>query len=222
MAKTWSCVGILNGFDCNIPVTLADAQEFHKLGYRFAVRYVKRQTVRSNDLSAVEVKALHQAGLAVMPVQHVESEDGWIPSNEKGYMYGFGAVEHCRQIGIPSGTTCWLDLEGVDPHTPKEQIILYCNRWYDAVKVGGYQPGIYVGWHAGLTGEELYKRLRFERYWAAYNLNVDQYPAVRGVCMKQAASKSPVSRYAIDGDIISADKLGGFPTLYVPDEWDPR
>lgn len=223
MPNIWTCQGRLQGFDCNVPVGLDSARVFRKTGYKFVVRYVPRLIARSSDLTSKEITNLHLAGLGVMPVQHVESETAWIPSDQKAIEYGRNAAAYCNRIGIAKGTTLWLDLEGVDKATPTQQIIRYCNRWYDLVKAEGYQPGIYIGWHAGLNADELYQRLKFQHYWAAYNLNGDQYPAVRGVCMQQFASRSPSGvAFPIDSDQIFPDKLGGFPTLFVPDEWDPK
>jgi len=207
------------GFDCNEPVSANAATLMQKAGYRFAVRYVPRITAHANDLTSAEVDRLHAAGLAVMPVQHVESETSWTPTIEKGQQYGTVAAEHAASCGILCGTTLWLDLEGV-ADTEHETIVAYCNAWYDAVSAAGFEPGIYVGWHALLTPNELYTRLKFRRYWGAFNLNADQYPAKRGLCMKQRAAHKPSGvPFEIDADVVQADALGGLPTACAPDEW---
>jgi hypothetical protein len=74
-----------------------------------------------------------------------------------------------------------------------------------------------------LTPADLYKRLRFAHYWGAYNLNADQYPAVRGLQMKQSKRQPtdavPGVQLDFQVDRISADRLGGHPTLLAPDGW---
>lgn len=217
------------GFDCNRPLTAVEAQKMFDHGYRFAVRYVPRVNGKPHDLSRDEIDHLFAAGLAVMPVQHVESESSWIPSAEKGEEYGKGAADYCRLIGIRSKTCVWLDLEGVSidflptPAERKAAIIAYCNEWFGKVAAAGFTPGIYVGWHAGLNGEELYARLKFSHYWSAFNLNADQMPAKRGVQMRQGAAKSgdvPTGlELSIDTDVVTGDQLGGFPIAFCPDEW---
>lgn len=211
------------GFDCNTALTIREAELFRRAGYSFAVRYIKRSIQHSYDLTRVEVANLHNAGLAVMPVQHVESDSSWFPDATKGRIYGASAVAHCLELRVPAGVTVWLDLEGVNKSVSAEQIIRYCNYWHDTVAAIGYHPGIYVGWHAGLSPEQLYKRLKFTRYWAAYNLNRDEYPAVRGICMKQGTGPSPAGvNFQIDTNTIIGDRLKGYPNLWAPDEWTPQ
>ena len=205
------------GFDANAVVSAADAQAFVAHGYAFALRYLPRVTRRSTDLSRGEFDALLTAGLAVMPVQHVESAASWVPTDDKAFVYGHTAADDARRLGFPDGVTVWLDLEGVADGVSAEDVIRYCNRWHDVVAAAGYQPGLYVGWHARLTPDQLYRRLKFCRYWAAYNLNADECPAVRGVCMRQHAQKpgdvpAGVS-FAIDTNTITADALGGVPMV---------
>lgn len=217
--------GGIKGFDCNTFVSTDSGRALHALGHRFAMRYVRRMQPRSNDLSTIEIENVFKAGLALMPVQHVESESSWIPSEDKGRMYGDNAASSALALGIPRGVTVWLDLEGVAVGTPAETVVRYCNLWFQRVFALGYQPGLYVGWHCGLSPEELSTRLRFTRYWAAYNLNRDQEPAGRGICMKQreaTAEERAAVPFAIDGNSIRADKRGDYPTLFAPDEWDGR
>jgi hypothetical protein len=210
------------GFDANATVTFAQARAFHAAGYRYALRYIPRLVARASDLSVDEVDNILMAGLALMPVQHVESESSWTPTEDRGRAYGDRAATRCHELGISIGTTVWLDLEGVCVGTDPAQVIAYCRAWHAAVTNGGFQPGLYVGWHSGLTPNELYA-LPFTRYWAAYNLNGDEYPATCGVCMRQhsaAPSDKPASiPFEIDTDVVLGDKLERFPTVYAPDEW---
>ncbi|HEV7389093.1 MAG TPA: hypothetical protein VGN73_10815, partial [Gemmatimonadaceae bacterium] len=99
----------------------------------------------------------------------------------------------------------------------------YCNRWHSAVTGAGYVAGLYVGYHAGLSATQLYRALRFTHYWSAYNLNADQFPAVRGVQMRQAVAgrgdRVPGVTVDFQVDTIRADKLGGQPTLLALEGW---
>jgi len=222
MSRVTAAPAGTRGFDTN-NITTTLAQSFAKAGYEFAVRYIRRDQARPNDLSASEISALHNAGLAVMPVQHVESEDCWRPTDDKGRQYGLNAVDACRRLNIPTGVSVWLDLEGVATDVDAEQVVRYCNTWFDVVAGAGFSPGLYVGWQAGLTPQQLHMRLRFTRYWASYNLNLDQYPAVRGVCMRQRAA-APVNvpkgvAFEIDTDTVQQDAFGGLPLMWAPDEW---
>jgi hypothetical protein len=89
------------------------------------------------------------------------------------------------------------------------------------VELAGFRPGLYVGYGARLTADQLYWKLRFDSYWSAYNLNADHVPAVRGVQMRQhAASLEDLiigfTNQTMDVDTIHADALGGTPTLLLP------
>src|SRR4051794_29686315 len=94
MAKAVSGIVALRGFDCNTEISVADAHLFWCAGYRFAIRYLPRIIVHKNDLSRGELFRLYTHGLAVMGVQHVESESSWVPTLEKGMAYGHTAVAH--------------------------------------------------------------------------------------------------------------------------------
>src|SRR5215210_2584503 len=213
----------VRGFDTASIVTARAAAAFHNKGFRFCVRYVRRDKPHVSALSATEARALLNAGLGIMAVQYVESESSWNPTAAKGTRNGGIAASEAEKLGLPWGVTVWCDLEGVARGTPAQRVIDYCNRWHSAVSSAGYVPGIYVGWHARLSRVQLYRSLRFIHYWGAYNLNADQYPAVRGLQMKQSVRKPTDSPPGVDlafqTDRVSADALGGRPTLLALDGW---
>jgi len=213
----------VRGFDANATISASIASSFYAHGYRFCVRYVRREKHHAADLTADEASALLDAGLGLMLVQYVESEDSWQPSAEKGLANGSTAAAEVEKLGVPAGVTVWCDLEGVDLETPAQAVIDYCNQWHSAVAQVGFVPGLYVGYHAGLNPTQLYRSLRFTHYWGAYNLNADQAPAVRGLQMKQSARKAgdrvPGVKLDFQTDLVRADKLGGRPTLIGPDFW---
>jgi hypothetical protein len=91
----------------------------------------------ANDLSAAEALDLLNAGLALMPVQHVRGA-GWIPTAALGASDGVHAAYHAFVIGFAPGVNVWCDLEGVQPGASAQHVIDYCNSWYDAVNAAGY------------------------------------------------------------------------------------
>lgn len=174
------------GFDCNTRVSLAQARAFQSAGYRFVVRYVRRSTKHDYDISAGELVGLLNSGLAVMIVQHVAAE-GWVPTTALGGAYGAIAAQEASAVGYPRKCILWCDLEGVSPGADPRDVIGFCNAWYDKVREAGFDAGLYVGYGCGLSADQLYYKLKFRRYWGAYNLNTDSVPSVRGTCMEQLA-----------------------------------
>ena len=213
----------VRGVDTTERINSTIAAALHDHGYRFCVRYVRRDQPHASALSPAEANTLLRSGLGLMLVQYVESDSAWTPSAAKGTANGSVAASEAGKLGIPAGVTIWCDLEGVAVGTPRQAVIDYCNRWYAAVSGAGYVSGLYVGYHAGLPATDLYKQLRFAHYWAAYNLNADQYPAVRGVQMKQSkhqpADAVPGVQLDFQVDRISADRLGGRPMLLALEGW---
>ncbi|HEU4557672.1 MAG TPA: glycoside hydrolase domain-containing protein [Longimicrobium sp.] len=198
------------GFDANATITPSIAQAFVQAGYQFCIRYVGLVSMHSYDLTAGEAATILQSGLALMVVQHVEYE-GWAPSGDLGTEYGAKAAMLTQQIGIPAGVNVWLDLEGVAEGTPAQNVTDYCNNWFAQVQAAGYVPGLYVGYGAGLGPQGLYD-LPFQHYWSAYNLNADQYPAVRGVQMRQKTGTGTIGGLTTedyDDDFTQTDALGG-------------
>lgn len=213
----------VRGVDTAERVSASAAAAFRRRGYRFAVRYVRRDKPHASALSATEARSLLNVGIGLMLVQYVESETSWNPSAAKGTTHGSVAAAEAEKLGVPWGVTVWCDLEGVAPGTPAQRVIDYCNRWHIAVTSAGYVAGLYVGYRCGLTPTQLYRALRFTHYWSAYNLNADQYPAVRGVQMRQlrAGRSDYVSRQSTDFQVdrVNADRLGGRPTLLALEGW---
>jgi hypothetical protein len=200
------------GFDCDHALTASECKLFVDAQYDFAVRYVPRSVRHPQDLTAAEVDVILGSGLGLMPVQHVEAAEPpwWIPSGQKGGRYGSTAASAAIACGIPAGVNLWCDLEGVDPHASSSLVMDFCKRWYKSVAAAGFLPGLYVGYNPGLSPSQLYS-LPFTHYWSAYNLNADQFPAVRGVQMKQSEYPDDMPGIAFQFDVnhTMADKLGG-------------
>lgn len=206
------------GFDCNTVVSATMAQAFlqHPRKYRFVVRYVRRSQRNSFDISPTELQVLTEAGLAVQLVQHVARE-GWLPDGNLGMSYGEVAAAEAEAVGYLPGAHLACDLEGVSRSARHEDVRQFCNTWYDAVLSAGYLPMLYVGDSCILSAAELYS-LKFMAYWSAYNLNRDQYPAVRSVMMRQLPYPPPSERvpgcpFEYDEDIVTGDLKGSLPVM---------
>lgn len=204
--KAERAIHMIKGFDTNTKLNADLAARFKEAGYQFCLRYLSRLEAESpNDLSSDEVNEILEAGLALMPVQHVQRPN-WQPSGELGKTYGLHAAEHAREVGILPGVNVWLDLEGVFPDTPKQEVVNYCNAWHQEVFNAGYNPGLYVGSQAILSGEEFYTLLPFSHYWKSLSRVPDV--AKRGYQMIQWR-ESKAFGIDIDEDYIQLDHLGG-------------
>lgn len=196
----------LSGFDANTVLTASSAAKLKAAGYAFCIRYVPRTAaLKKGNLTRAEALIILNAGLALMAVQHVANE-GWIPTASLGTSYGSYAATYAAQdAGLPPGMNIWLDLEGVAPGTPAADVIAYCQAWYNAVQAAGYVPGIYVGFGAILTPDQLYNKLSFKHYWRAYN---GPSVATRGYQLVQHTQVT-VAGITIDPDTTQTDHLGG-------------
>jgi hypothetical protein len=212
----------VRGFDADTTITTDAASAFYDHGYRFCVRYLRREERHDYDLTTAEAENLLAVGFAITCVQHVAPE-GWSPSAELGNAYGGVAATEAEGIGIPAGVTVWCDLEGVADGTDPGDVVAYCNAWHREVAAAGFVPGLYVGSGAGLDRVSLYRALRFAHYWGAYNLNDDEVPAIRGLQMRQrvatAADRVPGFGFLFQVDTVSTDALGGRPTMLGGDDW---
>ena len=192
------------GFDADTQLTAGLARQFFALGYRFCVRYVSRGPEASADLSGDEASAILGAGLALMPVQHVRAP-GWSPSASLGQQDGAAAAANAGAVGFPPGVNVWCDLEGLQPGASAQQVIDYCNSWYDAVNAAGYVPGIYVGADAILDGPTLRHKLKFAHYWKSLS-HVPDIPG-RGYQMIQS-NEHDANGIGIDENRTQTDLLG--------------
>jgi glycoside hydrolase-like protein len=204
------------GFDTDTALSSDTASQFADDGFVFCVRYLSLSTPQDDgDLSYLEATAILGAGLALMPVQHV-LEPGWMPSARLGDLQGAAAAANAQEVGFPAGVNVWLDLEGVGIDASSDDVIAYCNAWFDHVAAAGFLPGLYVGADCGLTGDQLFWDLACKSYWQSGSdvPDVDQ----RGYQMVQRITTEPdvENGVAIDCDLTLVDDLGGSPTWLGP------
>jgi hypothetical protein len=189
------------GFDTDTKLNPDLAKRFRQSGYQFCLRYLSLEAENSYDLDHDEAQAILDAGLALMPVQHVRYA-GWSPNASLGIQTGNHAADNMLQIGFPSRVNAWLDLEGINPNATAEDVIDYCNSWYEAVAQPGYLPGLYVGANSILDSQQLYSDLKFQHYW--HSLSIVPDVAVRGYQMIQSDGGT-VYGISIDKNLTQAD-----------------
>jgi hypothetical protein len=195
----------LLGFDVNSPLTASEALSFKNAGYSFCIRYIPRTAALiQGNLTSTEALGILNAGLALMPVQHV-ALPGWKPNTNLGTIYGNYAATYASQVvGLPPGLNVWCDLEGVAAGTSTNDVIAYCQAWYYAVHIAGYIPGIYVGYDTMLSPEQLYDDISFQHYWRAYN---GPQVATRGFQLIQKTEVT-LNGITVDPDLTQNDDLG--------------
>jgi hypothetical protein len=158
----------------------------------------------------------------VSPARVVEATScglGFMAVTLAGRYDGAQAVAQCRALGLPSGVTVWLDLEGqtafkADP----VKLAATVNAWADAVASAGFMPGLYVGSPQPFTSVELFA-LRVVRYWHGQGSARDRQNELAeptcGWCMAQDFPsvnwrKAPV---LVDVDHVSQDYRGRVPAM---------
>jgi Domain of unknown function (DUF1906) len=159
------------GFDVNHPLSSAQAKAAFKSGFSFCIRYVPRlelslEPVGDPDITFNEAERILDSGLALFLVQHV-SNPGWSANGIKGARFGKNAAIYANECGFPRGVNIFLDLEEVSSASSPSQIEDFCNEWFDALSMSGYEPGIYVGSKNGLNAAQLFTSTKFAHYWHA-------------------------------------------------------
>jgi hypothetical protein len=199
--KVVSAAPGLVGFDTDTKLTAAKAKAFYNRGFRFCMRYLTRSsdTPSPGDISQNEAALILKAGLALGAVQHVAPR-GWKASAALGKQYGRRAADSAKAAALPAGMNLWLDLEGVSSTSSHQDVIDYCNTWFDAVEADGYVSGIYVGAEAILSGTELFLKLKTRHYWKSGS-TVPDIPH-RGYQMVQYIEQD------FDRDVTANDHLG--------------
>jgi len=155
----------MHGFDTSTSISAGKAAALRTAGFTFAIRYLSRSHGQhAGDLTTAEAQRILNAGLALMPVQHVPPSP-WSPTQALGTTNGANAAFNAQQVGFPPGVNVWLDLEGVKISAAAQDVIDFCNAWFAQVEGAGYVTGVYVGASAILTGDQLFFNLKTKHYW---------------------------------------------------------
>lgn len=200
----------MRGFDTNTKLTYEKAMCLKEKGYEFAIRYVGRLSMASHDIDSVEIENILKAGLKLGIVQHCPPKPGIIPTTGIGKLWGKNAATFAEAAGYSKGCIIYLDLEDVNPiyKSKQQDIITFCNDWYDEVFKADYIPGIYVGFNTFLTGEQLYHKLKFQHYWKSFSKVPDVLK--RGYEMVQIKGITECG-IQIDTNEVTGDRLGNRP-----------
>ena len=202
------------GFDCVDRLSLDKAKEFVDRGYLWVARYIPygdQPVGNTPDLTYAEANHILDAGLGLMPVQHVQLANTTIANGANGKAKGEFARNHAKECGFPPGVNVWLDLEGISNSFASWSVVDYCNAWFDQVAEWGYVPGIYIGFDSQLDSHQLFYSLKFEHYWRAQG----NIPPVlnRGYQVIQTIFRNGYTiqenGIEIDVDVCHTDNLGG-------------
>jgi hypothetical protein len=199
------------GFDTTTPLNLISTRQFLNKGYGFVVRYIGRGDGSQTfiDITQEEGQTIVDAGLGLCVVQHPLAE-GWSPTATKGRQFGAAAANLAGGAGLLVGTTVWLDLEGVSLTSEPQDVIDYCNEWYDEVNAVGLVPGVYIGANPALLADQLYWDLNMKSYWRGGSSEESGVPLEipnRGYQMVQRITGSGTGEF--DSDVIRTDNFGG-------------
>jgi len=156
------------------------------------------------DMNADRLRALCDAGLCVMLVQHCR-KGLWMPSAEQGAEDGLCAGNYAKGIGYLSDCHIAMDDESLKVGGPA--MFAHATAWCgpNGVRVGG-TPVIYEGFDPGLSPSQEYLIPDVNRYWGAYGpWDVSK----RSVCCRQSLQISLPGIGGVDPDHAFSDKLGG-------------
>jgi hypothetical protein len=181
------------GIDTVAPIDAVHAAALRAAEMDFAVRYL-------GSVTSQEIDAILTAGLAFIPVTYANHLDS------------VQAVAALHALWLPAGATVFLDVENdaaMDPASLSAKI----NAWADAVRIAGFEPGLYVAAGCPLTSAELYA-LHVVRYWKGGSRIVDRHgqlaePAC-GWCMLQLVPSVPRGDppLLVDVDVLLEDFRG--------------
>jgi hypothetical protein len=180
----------VDSYPFSIGGSAQQAIDLKKSGIDFFVGYLGCMNVE-------RMKYILDAGLAFMPVTLAAAYNGK------------AAVQQCKGLSLPVGTTVWLDVEGKTAwETPAPELMTKINTWANDVASAGYVPGIYVGAPQPLSSKELYS-LRVVRYWKGIGRTVDKTGSLAepscGWCMTQMYPSVHWAGVFVDVNIIGQD-----------------
>ncbi len=193
------------GFDCVTPMNPARASALKAAGMSFCLRYL-------GSVTAQELADILAAGLLFMPVTFSRAP-GWIPTPGLGTSDGQQDVQHLKALGLPSGCTVWIDLEGCAGSA--QAVADWVNSRAQVIRSAGFDVGLYVGGGDVLNGQQLYSLAQIDRYWRSLSQDVPT-PASCGFCMLQLWKTITLAGTEIDVDCIQYDYKDRLPMVVGP------
>lgn len=133
---------------------------------------------------------------------------------------GASAVAQMTALGLPAGTSCFLDVEGKPAYnTPPADLTAKINAWADAVSAAGFVAGLYLAPPQPLNSAELYST-RVVRYWKGGGSIRDRNsslaePSGCGWCMTQMFPSVTVGGVLVDHNMVGHDYKGRVPAMAV-------
>jgi Domain of unknown function (DUF1906) len=205
-----AAAGVL-GFDTTEVLNAVSAKNYINKGYKFCVRYIGRAAGKSNfvDIGQLEAQMIVDAGLALTVVQHPLAA-GWVPTESMGSSFGNYAALAAGKAGLLPGTNVWLDLEGVKDGVSADDVIAYCNAWFEEVDGLSFASGVYIGASPGLTADQLYWDLKTKHYWkggSSAKAGVPDDIPNRGYQLVQRIS-NPGTPSEFDSNVTRTDAFG--------------
>ena len=159
-------------------------------------------------MNAERLRYVLDAGLGFMPVTFAGAYNNG-PQDE---------ILQLRALGIPAGTTVWLDMEGRGTLTDVDGLKGKINAWAGAIKAMGYEPGLYCGVPQPFTSAELYA-LAVVRYWESGSDVRDRNNALAkpncGYCLRQFLPQGFHAGVFVDFNMVGQDFKGRLPTWCV-------
>ena len=179
-------------------------------GYRGIARYVPLPGNSAKaDIDAVELRAILDAGLALLLVQHVR-RPGWNPGKCSGENDALAGIKAAREAGYLEGAHIFIDLEGVEGSAVATRA--FAEEWAATVVQAGYRAGCYVGYGVPLSASQLYDLHSIDSYWS------DAGPrtvATRGFAIKQRQPGIRIGGVGFDVDVVQPDRLGDTPSWMI-------
>ncbi len=134
---------------------------------------------------------------------------GFCPVTLAAAYNGKNAVSQCRGLGLPAGTTVFLDVEGKPARdTPAAELMRKVNDWANDVAAAGYQPGVYFGVPQPLTSQQMHA-LRVVRYWHGMGRITDRQgnlaEPLNGWCVTQMYPSVDWAGVWVDVNIVGQD-----------------
>ncbi len=128
-------------------------------------------------------------------------------------------IVQLKALSIPSGTTVFLDLEGLAAFKSDPVVLAgKINVWAQAILAAGYIPGLYVGVPQPFTSAELWA-LKVQRYWRGQGSIRDRNDALAeptgGWCMTQVYPSYTRGGVWVDSNMVGQDYRMRVPTWVV-------